>query len=125
MGAAPSSDATGSERANQLRRAATLAGRQANKIGAGSVALFGAANEALAEAAVIGLAMGSWDFRETKSPVPEADQRAMLTSITIISRDVPAGSKARIEKGVRQGQALAEGYALARRLGMLPGNICT
>src|SRR6185369_5026179 len=81
--------------------------------------------DAIAEAAVIGLAMGAWDFKETKSPVPEADQRAPLTSITIVARDVPSGTKAAVERGVRQGQALAEGYALARRLGMLPGNICT
>jgi leucyl aminopeptidase len=113
------------ERAVRIRRAATLAGRQANKIGVGAVAFYGATSDAIAEAAVIGLAMGAWDWKETKSPVPETDQRAPLTSITIIARDMPSGTKAAVERGVKQGQALAEGYALARRLGMLPGNICT
>jgi leucyl aminopeptidase len=125
LGAAPDGGAAMTDRVLQVRRAATLAGRQAAKMGVGSVAFHGAGSDALAEAITIGLCHGAWDFREMKSPVPEADQRAPLTSITILTRDVPPGTKAKIEQGVKQGQALAEGYALARRLGMLPGNVCT
>lgn len=113
-------DPMGDERTLQLRRAAMIAGRQANKSGVGSVTIFGATNEVQAEAVTIGLSSGAWDFREMKSPVPEADQRAPLTSITVVGRD-----RARIERGARQGEAVAAGYALARRLGMLPGNVCT
>jgi leucyl aminopeptidase len=111
-------DATGAERALQIRRACMIAGRQAHKLGVGAVTFFGAANDVQAEAAVIGLAGGAWDFKETKSPVPEEEQRAPLASITILGKN-------KVSAGVRQGEALAQGYALARRLGMLPGNICT
>jgi len=125
IGGSPSGGTPAAERVLQVRRAAMLAARQANKLGVGSLAFYGATSEALAEAAVIGLCGGAWDFREMKSPVPEAEQRAPLTSITILTRDVPAGSKAKAEQGAKQGEAIATGYALARRLGMLPGNVCT
>jgi leucyl aminopeptidase len=125
IGGTPTGGATSAERVLQVRRAAMLAARQANKLGVGSLTFYGATSESLAEAAVIGLCGGSWDFREMKSPVPEADQRAPLTAITILSRDVPPGSKGKTEQGVKQGEAIATGYALARRLGMLPGNVCT
>lgn len=125
LGAAPPGGVAMSDRLLQVRRAAMLAGRQANKLGVGSLAFYGAVGEGLAEAITVGVCGGAWDFREMKSPVPEDDKRAPLTSITILTRDVPPGSKAKVEQGVKQGQALAEGYALARRLGMLPGNVCT
>jgi leucyl aminopeptidase len=125
IGGSPSGGTPAAERVLQVRRAAMLAARQANKLGVGGLAFYGATTDTLAEAIVIGLCGGAWDFREMKSPVPEAEQRAPLTSITILTRDVPAGSRARTEQGVRQGEAIATGYALARRLGMLPGNVCT
>jgi leucyl aminopeptidase len=125
IGGAPAGGVSMADRTLQVRRAAMLAGRQANKLGVGAVAFYGVMSDAWAEAVVVGLAGGAWDFKEMKSPVAEADQRAPLTSITIITRDVPAGSKAKVEQGAKQGVALAEGYALARRLGMLPGNVCT
>ena len=121
LGAAP---ATG-DRVLQMRRAAMLAGRQANKLGTGSLAFYGATSDTLAEAIVIGLCGGAWDFREMKSAVPEADQRTPLTSVTILAREVASGSKAKVEQGAKQGESIAHGYALARRLGMLPGNVCT
>ena len=108
-----------------VRRAATLAGRKANGMGVGSLAFYGAANEVSAEAIVLGLVAGAWDFREMKSPVPADEQRAALTTITIVSRDVPKGAATQIQTGVKRGMALAEGHSLARRLAMLPGNVCT
>ena len=105
-----------------VRRAATLAARQANKLGVGSLAVFGVHSESWAEAVTIGLAAGAWDFREMKSPVPESEQRAPLSAASIVTR---SGSIAAVSTGIKRGNALAEGYALARRLGMLPGNVCT
>jgi leucyl aminopeptidase len=117
--------ATLPERLLQLRRAATLAGRQANKLGVGSLAFHGAINGGSAEAITIGLCAGAWDFREMKSPVPEQDQRAPLTAVTILARDNPTGAAEQVVAGAKRGSAVAEGQALARRLGMLPGNVCT
>jgi leucyl aminopeptidase len=119
IGASPEGGTPATERVLQVRRAAMLAARQANKIGVGSLAFYGAMTDALAEAIVIGLCGGSWDFREMKSPVPEPDQRSPLTSITVLTSGKTG------EQGARQGEAIAHGYALARRLGMLPGNVCT
>jgi leucyl aminopeptidase len=125
IGGAPAGGVSAAERVLQVRRAAMIAARQAGKLGVGSLAFYGATSDVLAEAIVIGLCGGAWDFREMKSPVPEPEQRAPLTEITILTRDVPAGSKASAEQGARRGEAIAAGYALARRLGMLPGNVCT
>ncbi|MEO5566946.1 MAG: leucyl aminopeptidase [Gemmatimonadaceae bacterium] len=125
LGATPAGGVSSADRLLQVRRAAMLAGRQANKMGVGGLAFYGAQNDALAEAIAIGLCGGAWDFREMKSPTPEAEERAPLTAITILGRDVPPGSKAKVQLGAKQGEALAQGYALARRLGMLPGNVCT
>ena len=119
MGSKPSDGALA------VRRAATLAARQANKMGVGSLTFYGAHSDSWAEAITIGVATGAWDFREMKSPVPEAEQRAPLTAATILTRDKPAGAGAQVAAGIKRGQALAEGHALARRLGMLPGNVCT
>ncbi len=116
-GPAAAGDSGGPERSLQIRRATMIAARQAAKLGVGALAFLGASNDSQAEAATIGLAGGAWEFKEMKSPVPEEEQRAPLTSITILGR--------KIDAGVKQGEALAHGYSLARRLGMLPGNVCT
>ena len=121
IGGSPAGGTSSAEHVLQVRRAAMLAARHANKIGVGSLAFYGATTDTLAEAIVIGLCGGAWDFKEMKSPVPEADQRAPLTSITVLSRD----AKAKVEQGAKQGEAIATGYSLARRLAMLPGNVCT
>lgn len=110
----------GEDRAGALRRAASLAARQGNKLGVGRLAFFaGALREAEAEAIAVGLSAGSWEFRELKTPPPVEDQRELLQEATILA----SGSDA--ERGVTNGREVAEGHSLARRLGMLPGNICT
>ena len=109
-----------SDRAGALRRAGAIAARQANRLGVGKLAFFaGALTDAEAEAAGLGLAAGSWDFKELKTAPPAEEQRAPLAEATILAADNSA------EPGVRAARAIAEGHALARRLGMLPGNVCT
>ncbi|MFL5615692.1 MAG: leucyl aminopeptidase [Gemmatimonadaceae bacterium] len=108
------------DRAASLRRAAALAARQANKLGAKRLAFFAAAlTEQEAEAVTVGLTAGAWDFRELKTPPPADDRRDTLEEAVIL-----AGS-AGAQRGVTTGIAIGEGHSLARRLGMLPGNMCT
>jgi leucyl aminopeptidase len=112
---------TATDRASALRRAGALAGRQGNKLGVGKLAFFGgplAATEV--EAVGLGLIAGSWDFKELKSAGPAEDERATLSDATILAADATAR-----DAGVRAARAIGEGHSLARRLGMLPGNICT
>src|SRR6185503_13925042 len=66
------------------------------------------------------LIAGSWDFKEFKSPTPPEEDRAALTEATILAADKDAR-----DAGVRAALAIGEGHSLARRLGMLPGNVCT
>jgi leucyl aminopeptidase len=68
------------------------------------------------EAIAVGLAAGAWEYTDTKTPPPEDERRAPLTDATIIAAD---------ERGLESGRAIAEGHALARTLGMMPGNLCT
>lgn len=109
------------DRAGAIRRAATLAARHGNRLGSGRLAFFaGALSEVEAEAATVGLIAGAWDFKELKSTPPAEDQRAPLDEAMVLGPRDGA-----VERGVETGRAIGEGYALARRLGMLPGNICT
>jgi leucyl aminopeptidase len=107
------------DRAASLRRAAALAARQAAKLGARRMAFFaGNLHETESEAVAVGLIAGSWDFKELKTPPSADDQREPLEEAVILAGD---GA----ERGVATGRAIGEGHSLARRLGMLPGNICT
>jgi leucyl aminopeptidase len=109
------------DRAGALRRAGAIAARQAARLGVGQLAFFaGPLTETEVEAASLGLAAGAWDFKELKTAPPSEEQRAPLTDATVLAAD---GASA--ERGVSAARAIAEGHALARRLGMLPGNVCT
>ncbi len=109
------------DRAGALRRAGAIAARQANRLGVGTLAFFaGPLTAADAEAAGLGLAAGSWDFKELKTAPPADEQRAPLAEATLLAADSTAA-----DRGVGVARAIAEGHALARRLGMLPGNVCT
>jgi leucyl aminopeptidase len=115
IGMGPAADRIGA-----LRRAGAIAGRQGNRLGVGRLAFFaGALTADEVEAVGLGLVAGAWDFREIKTPPAAEDERAPLTSATILA-DAAAG-----QQGVRAAQAIGEGHSLARRLGMLPGNVCT
>ena len=105
------------ERASALRRAAALAARQAGRMGVGRLAFYaGALTREETEAVAVGLAAGAWDYTDTKTPPPDEEKRAPLTDATILLGD---------DRGVENGRAIAEGHALARTLGMMPGNLCT
>ena len=109
------------DRTASLRRAAAIAGRQANRLGVGRISFFaGAMNAAEVEAVGLGLIAGSWDFKEMKTAPPADEQRAPLEQATILVSDATAA-----QTGVKAAQAIGEGHSLARRLGMLPGNVCT
>jgi leucyl aminopeptidase len=104
-----------------LRRAGAIAARAASRLGVPRLAFYaGAVDAAAVEATGLGLAAGAWDFKELKTPPPADEQRAPLEQATILADDQLAR-----DAGVRAAAAIGEGHALARRLGMLPGNICT
>ena len=108
-------------RLDGVRRAAMLGARNAARAGTGSVAFYaGALDEREAEAAALGLAVGGWDFREMKTAPPPDEDRASLTAGVVVAVDLAVA-----ERGVRAAAAIAEGHSLARRLAMLPGNVCT
>jgi leucyl aminopeptidase len=108
------------DRVAALRRAAALAARQAGKLGAKRLAFFAAGlTEQEAEATALGLIAGAWDFKELKTPPPAEDRRDALEEAVILAGTAGA------QHGVANGVAIGEGHSLARRLGMLPGNICT
>lgn len=109
------------DRSTALRRAGAIAARQAGRMGSGALNFYaGALTSGEAEALTVGLAAGAWDYTDTKSPPPEEDRRAPLTRATIHAADIASAGK-----GVASGSAIAEGHALARTLGMMPGNLCT
>jgi leucyl aminopeptidase len=104
-----------------IRRAAALAARQAHRMGAGRMAFWVAGADAAAvEHAAVGLNAGAWEFTETKTAPPAQERRAPLTDAVLLVPDENAA-----EPGLLAGRAIAEGHALARRLGMMPGNLCT
>ncbi|GAC1682811.1 MAG: leucyl aminopeptidase [Gemmatimonadaceae bacterium] len=106
--------------AHALRRAATLAGRRAHALGVESAAVYAEGlDAALAEQVAVGLALGAWVYTDLKTPVPPDERRAPLSRAVVLSGDPSAAT------GVATGAALADGYALARRLAQMPGNLCT
>ncbi|HUR92726.1 MAG TPA: leucyl aminopeptidase [Gemmatimonadaceae bacterium] len=110
-----------SDRSGALRRAAAIASRQACKLGSGSMTWYaGELNEREAEAVALGLVAGAWEYTETKTQPPENERRAPLASVTIATTESAAA-----RRGLTNGLALAEGHSLARRLAMMPGNLCT
>ena len=108
------------DRALALRRASALAARQAGKLGVRRLAFFAAdITEAEAEAIAVGLIAGAWEFKELKTPPAAEDRRETLEEAVVLASAEAA------QRGVTTGIAIGEGHSLARRLGMLPGNICT
>ena len=109
------------DRVSALRRAGAIAARQAGRMGTGSLAFYAGLLDAReAEALVVGLNAGAWEYTDTKTAPPEEDRRAPLTSARILGADAAV-----LEQGVATGGAIAEGHSLARTLGMMPGNLCT
>ncbi len=112
---------TPKDRAIALRRAASIAARQATRMGVGSLAIHAGALESReVEQVGAGLHAGSWAYDDLKTPPPEKEQRAPLTSATILVSDEAAAAEA-----LHAAEAHGAGNALARRLAMMPGNVCT
>jgi leucyl aminopeptidase len=103
-----------------LRRAASIAARQAGKIGVKSAGFYGGDTGAREiESIVIGISAGSWSYKELKSATPEEEKRPELEQVTVITSDSAAAT------AIANGEAIAAGHSLARRLAMIPGNLCT
>jgi leucyl aminopeptidase len=109
------------DRSGALRRAAAIAARQAVKLGTGAVAFFAPdLSERDVESVTMGLNAGAWEYRELKSPPPEIERRAPLVRATVLAADNEAS-----RRGLSTGIAIGAGHGLARRLAMMPGNLCT
>ena len=105
-----------------LRRAAALSARRAKGLGVPSLALHapGVTKADEIEALAAGLMAGAWEYNELKATLPAAEQRPPLEQAALVVADV---QKARA--AFAAGVALGEGEALAKRLAMMPGNLCT
>jgi leucyl aminopeptidase len=106
-----------------LRRAASIGGRQAAKMGAASVVIVAPGHlgdAAAVEAIAIGFSAGVWEYKDLKSPPPPEERRAPVGRATILVDDPKP-----LRAALAAGEAIAEGYDLARRLAQMPGNLCT
>ena len=73
------------------------------------------------EHAVLAVAEGFYRFDRMKSKAPEAKRALRKVTLNLPKRtDIAAG-----EIALARGEAIAEGMALAKDLGNLPGNVCT
>lgn len=112
---------TVSDRARSLRRAGTLAARQAHRAGVGQATVWSPATTAAdVENLVVGLNLGCWEYTDLKTPAPVEERRSPLTGVTVLVRDPRKAARP-----VASGGAIASGYEVARRLAMMPGNVCT
>ena len=107
------------QRGPALKRAGAVAARAAAKLGTGAVTFWAADLDATTvEQAALGLTMGGWRYDDLKQPAGEDKRRAPLERASVV-----AGEDAR--GGIAAAEAIAAGYDLARRLAMMPGNVCT
>jgi leucyl aminopeptidase len=108
------------QRGPALKRAAALAARQAARLGTGALAVL--APDATAdelEHVALGLHAGAWRYDDLRTPPPEDERRAPVESAVVLGDG--DGAAAAVERG----NAIGEGQSLARRLAMMPGNLCT
>jgi leucyl aminopeptidase len=104
-----------------LKRAASIAARQAARMGVGTLAFHAAkADSTAVEYIAIGLAAGAWEYTDLKTPPPADERRQPLAAATILVDDPKSAAPA-----LEAGKAIGAGQSLARRLGMMPGNLCT
>lgn len=108
------------DRRSALKRAAQLAGRRTNGLNTASLTVLatGGLDTDELEQVVIGVSMGVWEYRELKTAPTEP--KIALERITVLVTDEGAAAA-----GLASGECIAAGYALARRLQMMPGNLCT
>ena len=93
-----------------------LAVAMVGTVGTAGPAAFTAAH---AEALVCAVQDALYVYRDTKPSAPAAPKLAAVSLLC----DKPAA--AALTEGLRRGQALADGMALARQCANLPGNLCT
>jgi len=111
----------GTDRRAVLRRAGALVARRGQALGVGALTWFaGPATVADVEAIGTGLALGCWEYTDLKTAPPPEERRTPLAEATIHVDD-PAS----VESGMAVARAVGAGHDLARRLGMMPGNVCT
>ena len=104
-----------------LKRAAALAARSAGRGGMEAVAVVApTATPDQLEHVAAGLYAGAWRYDDLRTPPPEDERRPLLGRAVVLADDRGAG-----EAAVQRGIALGEGQSLARRLAMMPGNLCT
>ena len=109
------------DRRASLRRAATLAARNAQRLGVGEMVWYsGQISAEETEAITVGLIAGSWEYADLKSPPPEAERKKPLEKASILTNNTDDTRRA-----LTNGQAIGSGHSLARRLAMMPGNLCT
>jgi len=109
------------DRRASLRRAATLAARHAHRLGVGEMAWYsGQISPEETEAITIGLIAGSWEYSDLKTPPPEAERKKPLEKASILTNNTDD-----FRNALTNGQAIGTGQSLARRLAMMPGNLCT
>jgi len=112
---------TVSDRRASMRRAATLAARNAQRLGVGEMVWYsGQITPEETEAITIGLIAGCWEYPDLKSPPPESERKKSLEKASILTNNTDDTRRA-----LAVGQAIGSGQSLARRLAMMPGNLCT
>ncbi|HVZ49329.1 MAG TPA: leucyl aminopeptidase [Gemmatimonadaceae bacterium] len=103
-------------------RAAAIAGRRANAMGVGAATFWSPATDgASIESVLVGGALGGWEYRDLKSPPPPAQRTRPLASFTLVLSRIDAAARS----ALKAARAVAAGQAIARTLGMMPGNLCT
>lgn len=113
--------ATAADLPYALRRAAAIAARQAHRLGVKDIAFWAPTTDQRAfEAIGIGAQLGAWEYIELKTPPPVTDRRDVLESVALLASDARRAGRA-----AANAQAIGDGYAVARRLSMMPGNLCT
>jgi len=109
------------DRKAAFRRAATLAGRNAHRLGVGEMVWYsGQISPDETEAITAGLIAGSWEYSDLKSQLPEAERKKPLEKAVILTSNTDDS-----RRGLAHGLAIGTGQSLARRLSMMPGNLCT
>ncbi len=104
-----------------LRRAATLAARQAHRLGVGSLTILADdAGGREIEQILVGAQLGAWEYTDMRTPPPEAERRPPLKDVAVLVGDAKSA-----KAGVEAARAIGAGYAISRRLAMMPGNVCT
>ncbi|BAL23961.1 leucyl aminopeptidase [Azoarcus sp. KH32C] len=87
----------------------------------GDVAVPGRDNEWALQQLSRAIADGAYRFDATKGKSKDTKRRGARKIVLLTGNKISAG----MEEAVKRGQAIAEGMALAKDLGNLPGNICT